>query len=240
MKSLPYPHRYAYSVETLERRVLLAGTITGSVFDDRNGNSVRDSGEPGLANQVVFIDVNFDGVQQKSEPAAISAADGSYSFSNRPNGIQRVRYSPPVGRRQTIPTTLFRDISVVGGVTKNVNFGSTATSLVAGVVFNDLNGNGTREINESGLGGWTVFIDRNNNGKLDAGERTRVTTSNGAFRFTGLAASTYNLRIVQQTGFSRTSPLSGVWRFVVNSVAKSISNRNFGEVTTSSPGGDRP
>jgi len=240
MKSLPYPHQRPYSVETLERRVLLAGTITGTVFDDRNGNSVRDAGEPGLANQVVFIDINFDGVQQKSEPAAISGSDGSYALSNRPNGIQRVRYSPPVGRRQTIPTTIFRDISVVGGVTNNVNFGSTSTSVVAGVVFNDLNGNGKRDVDESGLGGWTLFIDRNNNGKLDTGERTRVTTSNGAFRFTGLVASTYSLRIVQQTGFTRTSPLSGVWRFVVNSVAKSISNRNFGEVVNASPGGDRP
>jgi len=188
MKSLPYPHQRPYSVETLERRVLLAGTITGTVFDDRNGNSVRDAGEPGLANQVVFIDINFDGVQQKSEPAAISGSDGSYALSNRPNGIQRVRYSPPVGRRQTIPTTIFRDISVVGGVTNNVNFGSTSTSVVAGVVFNDLNGNGKRDVDESGLGGWTLFIDRNNNGKLDTGERTRVTTSNGAFRFTDLLA----------------------------------------------------
>jgi hypothetical protein len=229
-----------FSVESLERRVLLAGTITGSVFDDKNGNSVRDSGEPGLANQVVFIDLNFDGQQERNEPAAISDSKGLYSFANRPNGIQRVRYNAPTGRRQTIPTTLFRDISVAGGVTNNVNFGSTSTSVVAGVVFNDLNGNGTRDVVEPGLGGWTVFLDKNNNGKLDTGERSRVTTSNGAFRFPGLVASTYNLRIVQQTGFTRSAPLSGVWRFVVSSVAKSISNRNFGEVANSTPGGDRP
>lgn len=38
---------------------------------------------------------------------------------------------------------------------------------VSGTVFNDLNGDGTRQSNEQGLAGWGVFVDFNRNGTLD-------------------------------------------------------------------------
>jgi hypothetical protein len=42
-------------MESLEqRRMLIGNVIAGIVFDDLNGNGVRNSNEPGLANQVVF------------------------------------------------------------------------------------------------------------------------------------------------------------------------------------------
>jgi subtilisin-like proprotein convertase family protein len=40
------------------------------------------------------------------------------------------------------------------------------TSSITGVVFNDLNGNGTRE-SEPGLGGWNIYADLNNNNTFD-------------------------------------------------------------------------
>ena len=40
---------------------------------------------------------------------------------------------------------------------------------IAGVVFNDANENGVRDLDEAGLSGWTVYQDLNGNGAFDAG-----------------------------------------------------------------------
>ena len=48
------------------------GTISGIVFDDLNGNGVRESGEPGLANQRVYIDANFSNSFDKNEPSRLN------------------------------------------------------------------------------------------------------------------------------------------------------------------------
>jgi subtilisin-like proprotein convertase family protein len=45
-----------------------------------------------------------------------------------------------------------------------------------GTVWNDLNGNRTREAGENGQSGWTVFVDTNNNGTRDAGSGTFIST----------------------------------------------------------------
>ena len=76
---------------------------------------------------------------------------------------------------------------------------------IAGTVFNDLNGNAARDAGEPGQPGWRVFIDANRNGKLDAGERSVLTNSNGYYRFGGLGAGTYAIREVDQTGWARTA-----------------------------------
>ena len=232
------PADSSFLIEPLERRSLLSGTIKGVIFDDLNGNGVRETGEPGLANQTIYLDVNFDGTFNKNEPSVKSGADGSYTFAARPNGIQRVRYDPPTGRRLTAPSAIFRDVPVANNTTSNVNFGSTTNAVAVGYVFSDTNGNGRKDVGELGLAGWTVFLDRNNNNKPDSNEKVRVTNSAGYFRFTNLPAGTYTLKIVQQAGFVRTNPLNGLFKFTLAS-GKSISNRNFGELEQD-PGGTRP
>ena len=59
----------------------------------------------------------------------------------------------------------------------------------SGDVFNDANRNGIDDPAENGLAGWTVFVDTNNNGVLNAGERSTVTDINGRFAITGLTAA---------------------------------------------------
>jgi uncharacterized repeat protein (TIGR01451 family) len=58
---------------------------------------------------------------------------------------------------------------------------------LSGVKFSDLDGDGIRDAGEPGVGGVTIFIDSNQNGALDAGERTTVTASDGSYSFFGVA-----------------------------------------------------
>jgi serine-aspartate repeat-containing protein C/D/E len=224
-------------IEFLEKRTLLAGTISGIVFDDLNGNGVRETGEPGLAGQLIYLDQNFNGVQDKGEPNTFTDATGAYSFTDLPNGIVRVMHTVPTARRLTAPAAVFHDVAIAFDTNAtNRNFGNTDTAIIRGSVFRDLNNNARRDLGEPGLPGWTVFLDKNNNGVLDPNEKVRVTNAAGDYRFAGLTPGTYYVRVVQQTSFVRTLPLSNRWTITLTN-AQSVSNRHFGQLE---PGGDRP
>src|SRR5205085_155817 len=55
--------------------------------------------------------------------------------------------------------------------------------------------------------GRTVYVDLNNNRSLDSGEPSRVTVSNGAFRFDGLTPGNYVIRQVLPSGWNSTEAL---------------------------------
>jgi len=88
------------AVELLEDRAVLS-TVTGSVFNDADGNGVRSAGEAGIAGAVVFLDLTGDNVADAGEPAAVTAADGSYTFANAPTGTYAVRQVRTPGFTQT-------------------------------------------------------------------------------------------------------------------------------------------
>ncbi|AFZ20509.1 DVUA0089 family protein [Allocoleopsis franciscana] len=82
----------------------------------------------------------------------------------------------------------------------------TSISGIQGTKWNDLNGNGVQDTGEAGLAGWTIYLDQNNNGTLDTGETSTTTDANGNYSFTGLAAGTYTVAEVMQSGWQQTSP----------------------------------
>ena len=49
-------------------------------------------------------------------------------------------------------------------------------AIISGVAFNDRNKDGVRNPDEPGLSGITVYLDINNNGLLDVGEPSAVTS----------------------------------------------------------------
>ncbi|MBD2126175.1 DVUA0089 family protein [Microcoleus sp. ZQ-A2] len=79
-------------------------------------------------------------------------------------------------------------------------------SGIQGTKWNDLNGNGVKDTGEASLAGWTIYLDQNNNGTLDTGETSTTTDANGNYSFTGLAAGTYTVAEVMQSGWQQTSP----------------------------------
>jgi hypothetical protein len=68
------------------------------------------------------------------------------------------------------------------------------TGTITGVVFNDANANGKRDLGERGVAGRTMFIDLNANGIREAKEPTVVTDADGVYRFRGLPTGRYFVR----------------------------------------------
>ncbi|MCA9047661.1 MAG: S8 family serine peptidase, partial [Planctomycetaceae bacterium] len=79
-----------------------------------------------------------------------------------------------------------------------------ANSLISGIKYHDLDGDGLKDAGEPALSGWTVFLDTDDDGELDAGEVSVVTAADGTYTFSGLAAGTYNVAEVRQSGWTST------------------------------------
>ena len=73
------------------------GTVSGTVFNDLNGNGKLDSTEKGLANWTVYADANNDGKFESTEAHALTDSAGNY-FLTLPAGtyVIRARHRPPI------------------------------------------------------------------------------------------------------------------------------------------------
>ncbi|MBX7459357.1 hypothetical protein K3152_13975, partial [Qipengyuania sp. 1NDH17] len=80
-------------------------------------------------------------------------------------------------------------------------------SQIDGFKFNDLDGDGIYDPGdgETGLDGFTFYIDANNNNQLDEGELTAVSSNGGVFTFYGLLAGTYTIRELDNDDWELTT-----------------------------------
>ena len=82
-------------------------------------------------------------------------------------------------------------------------FTNTKLGSISGQKFNDLDGSGTKDVGESGLSGWTINLDTDVNGSVDA---TATTDANGNYSFPDLEPGTYRVREVDQGGWVQRTP----------------------------------
>jgi SdrD B-like domain/Bacterial Ig-like domain len=80
------------------------GKVTGSVFDDTNGDGVKSASEPLIPGRTVYADVNLNGVFDPDEPSTVTSATGSFTLNLRP-GTYTVRQVVPAGWVQTTPAS---------------------------------------------------------------------------------------------------------------------------------------
>jgi hypothetical protein len=100
------------------------------------------------------------------------------------------------------------------------------TGVISGSVYNDLNANAKHEAGEAGLKSARVYLDANNNGKLDKRETSALTDKRGQFRFEGLAAGTHRLRQDAPTGYRISGPRSS-WFKITLAEGQHVARRQF-------------
>ena len=194
-----------------------AAIITGTVFNDADSDGIQGSGELGRSSVTVQLDTNADG---SVDQTAITGAGGSFAFAVTAAGTQRVRIVVPSGGMLT--TTNPADFSVaLGTISAGKNFGvnvpgaNPGTSIVNGILFNDVDADGTRDSGEIGVNGLTVYLDLNENGRLDRNEPStlsaRVNGVNGTFSLTSNAVGgTADVRVVEKPGFLENTTSTSV------------------------------
>ena len=101
------------------------GSISGTVWFDRNGNKARDADEPGLQPWIVYIDKNGDAQFDKGEEFAVTDANGAYTIGSLPAGTHIVAQLASPGYVQTWPSGPAHALVVAEGQdVADVNFGN--------------------------------------------------------------------------------------------------------------------
>ena len=68
-----------------------------------------------------------------------------------------------------------------------------------------------RAIGEPGIAGWVIYLDDNNNGALDAGERFTTTDANGNYTLALVPPAVYVVAEESKPGWTQTAPTAFIW-----------------------------
>ncbi len=162
----------------------LPAKISGTVFNDSNGDGIFDGGETGYTTTDVTITL-YD-TKGNVVGTTTTGTGGTYSFDGLIPGNYSIVETPPAGLATTSPTTL--QVTVPPGGLTGQNFGLSSASSVSGTVFFDPNNDGVQQVGEPGIADVTVTLtgkDVNGNSV----SQTITTAADGSYRFTGLLAS---------------------------------------------------
>ena len=200
---------------------LNSGTIGDLVWNDVNGDGVRDAGEPGVGNVTVNLtEAGPDGVlgtgDDVSLPAQTTDSSGAYDFTTLAPGLYRVdvdETSLPAGMSLT---TANEPHDVTLGAQQDYNaadFGYWVVSSIGDRVWAGTNGDGVQDPGEVGLGGVTVDLtEAGTDGILgtadDIAYPAQITTGAGAYLFANLAPGLYRVDVDDTTlpaGFVTTT-----------------------------------
>ena len=185
-------------VSTTEKPCYAPVTISGTVWNDADGNAVRDVSEIGIADVSVNL-IDADGVVK----TAVTAADGSYSFAN----LHAANYIIKIDTA-TISNDYMLSFPIDNGVLLNavdliniVDFGymPKPTGAITGTVWLDNTNYGVHDAGETGVSGAVVeLVD--NAGQVVA--VAPVDAASGTYVFTAVAAGNYTVRLKQATLFT--------------------------------------
>jgi hypothetical protein len=177
-------------------------TVTGTVYNDMNGDGMRDNGEPPLQGWTVLL---FDPAGN-IVATTTSAADGSYSFEDLFPGTFTVGEVLQTGWTQTQPVNpnFYQFTTQSGTDQTGLDFGNVFNLMnLTGNVYNDLDGDGTNNGGtEPPLGGWTVTL-------FDASGNTVATTTSaadGTYSFTDVVRQNYTVVETIMPGWIATQP----------------------------------
>ncbi|MCA9185751.1 MAG: VCBS repeat-containing protein [Planctomycetales bacterium] len=184
-------------------------TLSGVKWKDLNADGLRDAiDDLGIAGWTLFLDTDMDGVLDGGEPTAVTDATGFYQFAGLAPGLYTVEEVIPAGWSQVLPTAgeggRYQLIATSGDVVADLDFANYEHVTITG-----------RKVNTEtllGIGGWTIYVDTNENGELDVDDTNTpiepfdTTDAAGNYSIGGLAPGSYLIAEVPQTGWLQTIP----------------------------------
>jgi uncharacterized repeat protein (TIGR01451 family) len=183
------------------------GSISGIVFDDADGDGIRDAGEPGLGGVTVSITSDGpDGIPNTGDEVdetVVTNPDGSYTVTSLPPGDYSVEATTPDGTEAT--TSNPEEIELGANESESVQTGfAPITGSIDGIVFNDLDGDGVKDAGEGGLAGVTLNLfgpgpDLIFGTPDDEPIATTVSAANGTYSFEDVPVGSYRLDVVEST-----------------------------------------
>ncbi len=127
---------------------------------------------------------------------------------------------------------------IASGTGKNIN--PSNGFLLGGLAILPGRGDGTFADQPEGAtqgGTWTIYLDSDNDGVLDAGEITTTTNISGQYAFAGLAPDAYIVQEVTRTGWIQTYPIDPAYHAITLTSGAYVGGVNFGNFKTISVSG---
>ena len=114
-----------------------------------------------------------------------------------PRSLLAPRLRPRRRRRESLSVEFLERRALLAMLVGDV-LGGTRDTIITGVVYEDLNANGSRDNGEDGVAGWTVFLDLDNSGTWNtdasgAVEPSSITDKDGTFLIRNLQPGIYRL-----------------------------------------------
>jgi len=101
------------------------------------------------------------------------------------------------------------------------------SASISGQLFADADSDGLFGSAESGIAGWRVYLDQNQNGLFDTGEASVFAGTGGAYTLDGLSAGTYDVRSIPTAGWTGTVPSGNVHQ-VTLATDEVVDDKDFG------------
>ncbi|MEZ5255717.1 MAG: SdrD B-like domain-containing protein [Ilumatobacteraceae bacterium] len=177
----------------------LPASLAGAVFEDRNGNGVADPGEPGISG----VAVSLTGPTPSS---TTTDGNGSFTFAGLRPGAYTLTETQPASHADgaevagtaggsTAVDDVITAIAVASGSASGGYAFAELPGSLSGIVFDDLDGDGARDVGEPGIAGVTIILG----GSATA---TTLTDVSGDYTFANLVAGTYTITESQPSSYA--------------------------------------
>jgi hypothetical protein len=215
--------------------------ISGSVYEDSNGDGIRSAADLGV--EGVTIELR-DAATNAVVASTVTDADGNYHFGDPGNGTYKLVEIQPAGLLDgaetvgsnggTVNNTTDGDVidQIVytsGATASGYNFGEVEPGGLSGFVWEDANQDGQINFGEQALPGVVIHLT----GTDDRGNPVNLSTTTdaqGLYTFVNLRPGEYALSEEQPAGFADGLEVAGTLGGVVDATpgADQISEINVG------------
>ncbi|RPJ39753.1 MAG: hypothetical protein EHM35_01550, partial [Planctomycetaceae bacterium] len=193
---------------------LTSYSISGIKYNDLNGDGAK-AGEPGLAGWT--IQLSKDGSEVNT---TTTGQDGSYKFENLAPGSYSVKEVDQTGWIRTAPADGSYSVELKDADIADRDFGNHGSWSISGTAFQDTNGNGAKDGEETGLAGWSIQL-----AKDGSTVNATTTASDGIYKFANLVPGTYTLSEVAKEGWEQTVPQGS---YTVELTNADVTGKDFG------------
>lgn len=181
------------------------GSISGNVYEDHDNNGKKDPGEKGIDGVEIWLCVLDENGEKVYIRSTTTENGGQYTFDDlEPGKTYCVTEVNPEGYCDGETSVGTIDGDQVGSVNKeipvgwdqihdiyigsgedgiNYDFGEQLRGVISGYVYEDDNENGTRDLNEKGIGGVVLTLWVWDGDRYVKTSKTAVTDENGYYEF---------------------------------------------------------
>lgn len=213
--------------------------LTGVAYDDLDDNNfyspyVATTPAAGVSEGLGGVTITARNIADNTTYTTTTFGSGGYSLRLQPGQYDIIATGGGLGGTVRYPVVVIGSRNVKRDFTPDM-VGSNApapgtttpppttnpitlTGDLRGKVYFDADGDGRRDNEDDPevLAGIRVYLDKNNNDRLDAGDTFAVTQANGAYRIVGQQPGIYTLRVDTPDGFRVSSPNEGEFLVKIN------------------------